>query len=177
MSSKKSKKNIDKKEKKVVDVVLVFTDGSCIKGKNKESQCGYGVYFPNKEIKHLSRRFTKGALTNQRAELYAIYKAINKIEKQLSFNKIEIYSDSEYSIKSLTEWIINWKKNDWKTSNNKTVLNQDIIKKIDKKLQKYEGMITFTHVKAHTGKQDRNSLCNAEADRLATNGARKELHT
>lgn len=176
MSSKKSKNvhNDTKENKDIVDTIVVFTDGSCIKGKNKKPQCGYGIYFPNKELKHISRRFMREPFTNQRAELYAIYKAIKKIEKGLIFNKIEIYSDSEYSIKSLTEWITSWKKNDWKTSNNKQVMNQDLIKKIDKKMQKHKGKITFTHVRAHTGKNDKLSLYNAEADRLATKGARKE---
>jgi ribonuclease HI len=155
-----------------VDIVTVYTDGSCIKIKGK-SQCGYGIYFPNKEIKDVSKRFTKTPLTNQRSELYAIYKALKKIIKNIKFKQIYIYSDSEYSIKSLTEWIDNWKKNGWKTANKKEVLNQDIIKKIDKKLQKYKGMIIFTHVKAHTEKKDKHSLGNAQADRLATEGARK----
>lgn len=171
MSSKELKKNINNKQ--FVDTVIVFTDGSCIKGKNKQPQCGYGIYFPNKELKNISRRFIREPLTNQRAELYAIYKAIKCIEENLTFNKIHIYSDSEYSIKSLTEWIISWKKNNWKGSTGKQVLNQDLIKKIDKKMQKHK--ITMTHVRAHTGKQDNLSLCNAEADRLATEGAKKEI--
>lgn len=160
------------KNKKIVDVVVVYTDGSCMKGKGGP-RCGYGVYFPNEELSNMSKKFTNAPLTNQRAELYAIYKAIKKITKKIDFNRIEIYSDSEYSIKSLTEWIVSWKKNGWKTANKKEVLNQDIIKKIDKKLQKYNGKINFTHVRAHTGKTDKHSLGNAEADKLATSGAQK----
>lgn len=165
-------KNSNNKTKKNVDTVIVYTDGSCMKKKDG-IKCGYGVYFPNNELPNISKKFTKMPLTNQRAELYAIYKAIKEICKNIKFNHVKIYSDSEYSIKSLTEWIISWKKNNWKTANKKEVLNQDIIKKIDKKLQKYEGKITFTHVKAHTGKSDAHSLGNAEADRLATSGAQK----
>lgn len=169
----KDKKNKEKnKEKKFVDTVLIYTDGSCMKGKGY-IKCGYGVYFPGNELSNISKKFTKTPLTNQRAELYAIYKGLKKIIKNLTFNKIEIYSDSEYSIKSLTEWIISWKKNNWKTSANKEVLNQDIIKKIDKILQKNKNKITFTHVRSHTGKQDKHSLGNEQADKLATDGAKK----
>lgn len=171
MSLNESKKNI-KPNKITVDTVIVYTDGSCMKTKSG-NLCGYGVYFPNGEIKNISKKFKLEPLTNQRAELYAIYRAIRKIIKKINFKKIEIYSDSEYSIKSLTVWINNWKKNNWRTSNNKKVLNQDIIKKIDKKLQKYKGMITFTHVRSHTGGKDFQSICNDEADKLATQGARK----
>lgn len=159
----------------------VYTDGSCKKVGGKP-KCGYGIYFPVKDFKqkgeiiHLSdmaKPFTRTPLTNQRAELYAIYKAIKKIDKKLKFDTIHIYSDSEYSIKSLTVWIKEWKKNGWKTANKKPVQNVDIIMKIDKKLQKYKGSIFFTHVYSHTGKQDIHSLGNEEADKLANIGCEK----
>ncbi len=149
----------------------MFTDGSCIKKPNQPIKCGYGVFFPNNELKNISKPFVVGELTNQRAELYAIYKGIKKVTHNIDFHKLDIYSDSEYSIKSLTEWIINWKKNGWKNSNKKPVANQDLILKIDKYLEKYKGKIFFHHVRSHTGKQDFQSLCNEKADKLATNGA------
>lgn len=153
--------------------IVIFTDGSCIKKKGQIPKCGYGVYFPNKERTDISKPFGVGEPTNQRAELYAIYKGIKKIVKKYDFDRLDIYSDSEYSIKSLTEWINNWKKNNWKNANKKDVANQDLIKKIDKYLQKYTGKIFFHHVRAHTGKQDFESLGNAKADELATQGAKK----
>lgn len=171
MSSNNILKTNEKiKDKKIIDTIIVYTDGSFMKTKEGQ-KCGYGVYFPNKEIKNISKKFTKVPLTNQRAELYAIYKAIGKVTKNFKFNRLEIYTDSEYSIKSLTEWIDSWKKNNWKTVGKKEVANQDIIKKIDKKLQKYKGKIVFTHVRSHTGKSDKHSLGNNEADKLATAGA------
>ena len=151
--------------------VKMFTDGSCMKKKNQSPKCGYGVYFPNKELKNISKPFLVGELTNQRAELYAIYKGIKKVTHNIDFDKLDIYTDSEYSIKSLTEWINNWKKNNWKTANKKEVANQDIIKKIDSYLDRYKGKIFFHHVRSHTGKQDFESLCNEKADKLATGGA------
>jgi ribonuclease HI len=159
-----------KKEKKVVSDIIVYTDGSCM-GKHK-NMCGYGVHFPNAELKDLSKKFTHEPLTNQRAELYAIYKALKRIIKNLKFDSIHIYTDSEYSIKSLTIWINTWKKNNWKTANNKQVLNQDIIMRIDKMLQKYNGKILFSHVRSHTGKTDQHSIGNDKADKLATAGAK-----
>jgi ribonuclease HI len=165
-----SSKNIS--EKKSINIIEVYTDGSFMK--RNGVKCGYGVYFPGKELKNISKKFKKKPLTNQRAELYAILKALKVINEKLFFNEIHIYTDSEYSIKSLTEWIKGWKKNNWKSSKGKDVLNQDIIKKIDKILQKYPRQIKFTHVRSHTGKQDRHSLGNEEADKLAVNGALKE---
>lgn len=153
--------------------IIIFTDGSCIKKRGKDPLCGYGIYFPNKEINDVSKPFVIGEKTNQRAELYAIYKGIKLTKNNVSFDYINIYTDSEYSIKSLTEWIKNWKKNNWKNANNKDVANQDIIKKIDKYLQKYKGKIFFHHVRSHTGKTDYKSMGNTIADKLATEGAKK----
>jgi ribonuclease HI len=150
--------------------IVMFTDGSCIIKKHAKNLCGYGVYFPNKELKNISKPFDFGEPTNQRAELYAIYKGIKKVTHNINFDKLDIYTDSEYSIKSLTEWIHKWKDNKWKNAAGKDVMNQDIIKKIDKYLQKYKGNIFFHHVYSHTGKQDFNSLCNKKADELARSG-------
>lgn len=155
-------------EKEHIETIIVYTDGSY-----QKAGCGYGVYFPNKELRNISRKFTKEPLTNQRAELYAIYKALKKICRYFTFNKIQIYSDSEYSIKSLTIWKRKWKENNWISSSKNPVKNTDIIIKIDEILEKHKDKIEFTHVRAHTGKTDKHSLGNEKADKLATTGAKK----
>ena len=152
------------------DKIIVFTDGSCIKNKSG-IYCGYGIHYPNSEFKDSSKAFEHEPLTNQRTELYAIYKTLKQVDRKSIFNNLTIYSDSEYSIKSMTVWINQWKKNGWKTANKKPVLNQDIIKKIDEILQKHIGKINFIHVPAHTGKQDNLSKWNDIADGLAKKGA------
>lgn len=151
--------------------IEAYTDGSCMVKKDG-IYCGYGIHFPNGEIKDVSKVFTKGPLTNQRAELYAIYKAIKKAEKH-NFSKLTIFSDSRYSIQSVTTWIKAWKKNGWKTAANKEVLNQDIIKKIDTLLEKHREKINFIHVRSHSKGTDTFSVRNDIADKLAKDGALK----
>ncbi len=148
--------------------IIVFTDGSYMRQGDK---CGYGVHFPNKEFKDISRSFTHLPKTNQRAELYAIYKAIYIINKKDQNLDILINSDSEYSIKSMSIWIKNWKKNNWISSTGKPVLNQDLIKKIDNLMEKHVGKIQFKHVRAHTSQQDYDSIHNDITDKLAKDGA------
>lgn len=152
--------------------VIVFTDGSCIKELKKNiCYAGYGVHFPNKELEDISRPFIIKPITNQRAELYAIYVALKKITKHLKFNNIIIYTDSIYSINSLTKWIDSWIKNKWRGSTNKPIKNLDLIKPIYKILKKYPDKIKFYHVRSHTGKLDFISIGNMKADKLATKGA------
>lgn len=163
--------------RKFVDVVNVFTDGSFIKKKTLTGEeniyCGYGVYFPNKELPNISRPFKRGKKTNQRGELFAIYVALIVIKKNLIYNKINIYTDSEYSIKGLTRWIKVWEKNGWKTSSNKPVENLDIIIPINDILKQQGDKVVFIHVKSHTGKQDEISISNNIVDALAKEGAFK----
>lgn len=152
-------------------LIEVYTDGSCLKI-NGVKKAGYGIHFPNKELADIANPFTREPLTNQRAELYAIYKALKRITENLEYSKIHIYTDSEYSIKSLTVWIKDWKKNGWKSSSGKPVANQDIIMKIDEILEKNKRKVKFTHVYSHTGKTDPQSLGNQRADELANAGSR-----
>lgn len=148
----------------------VFTDGSYKKYNNK-IYCGYGIYFPHRELRNVSKPFNINNCTNQRAELYAIFKALKIIKKNnIKYDKLTIYTDSEYSIKCLTVWYRNWEINDWKNSKNEPVMNQDIIKPVVKYLRKKTN-IFFQHVKSHTGKQDFYSTGNTRADELANTGA------
>ena len=157
--------------------IKIFTDGSYVKA---TKACGYGVLFPNKEYENISKPFTIEPKTNQRAELYAIYKGIKTVYKNVKnedgvngATNIIVYTDSEYSIKSLTVWIINWKKNNWKATTGKDVLNQDLIVKLDKLIEKFKakyGSIKFVHVRSHTGRRDYESINNDLVDVLAKKG-------
>lgn len=170
------KKTIQKKYIKVVpkvdvqseselEVIEVYTDGSLRKEKGG-NVCGVGIYYPGGQVKNVASPFTLEPITHNRAELYAIYRAIRRIDKYCHFNKIIIYSDSEYAVNSLTTWIGKWKKNNWKDSKKNPVKNQDIIMNIDTLLQKYKGKIEINWVKAHSGIKG-----NEVADRLANLGS------
>jgi len=168
----KLKKSFSKKKCK--SHIKIFTDGSYSK-KNKCVYAGYGVYFYNVDINDLSRKFTHKPLTNQRTELYAIYKGLKAVLRNYNFDKLTIYTDSMYSKNSLTVWINTWKNNNWKTSTNKPVKNKDLIVKIDKYLsmKKYNHKIFIEHVRSHTNKTDYKSKGNERADMLANMGALK----
>ena len=153
--------------------IIVFTDGSSLNNAGAISFGGIGIHFPNGELDDISEPFLLKPITNQRTELYAIYIAIKEITNNLNFDTITIYSDSEYSIKSLTTWINTWKNNNWKSSTGKPVKNKDIIEPINELMEKYPKKIKFKHVRSHTGKQDFESISNDKADKLAVNGSNR----
>lgn len=152
--------------------IVVFTDGSCMSSGSTCNYGGIGIHFPNKELDDISEPFLLRPITNQRAELYAINKAISAIIDGLKFKTITIYTDSEYSIKSLTVWVHSWVKNNWKTANKQSVKNKDIIESIYNLIKKFPSRIKFIHVRAHTGKKDSLSIGNEVADKLATTGSK-----
>jgi ribonuclease HI len=81
-----------------------------------------------------------------------------------------IYSDSSYSIKCVTVWFQNWRKNDWKNSSKKPVENKDLIEAILNRIEERnlcKAKTEFTWVKGHA-----NNPGNQAADALAVNGAR-----
>ena len=150
----------------IEDKLVIFTDGSCVTDK-KGSKGGIGIHFPQKFMKDIGSLLTRGKPTNQRAELYAIHRAIEVVTSSSVYNRqcLCIYSDSEYSIKCLTTWIKKWLKNNWKTAKGSDVTNADLIKPLYGLYLKHR--VKLVHVRAHTGGTDRFSLANHAADRLA----------
>lgn len=106
--------------------------------------------------------------TNQRAELTAIFRALEIVPKNLN---VSIITDSKYGIDCVTVWYINWRKNGWKTSAGKPVENKDLVENILAKIEERETLGTqtaFEWIKGHN-----HHPGNVEADRLAVEGARK----
>jgi ribonuclease HI len=157
--------------------ITAYTDGSLMR-KGKNVYCGYGVYFLNDVYKSISRKFTHEPITNNRAELYAILKAIiitniidnkRKLGNLPRINKLTIYSDSEYSVKTYNEWLPKWLKT------KKEYMNADIIDETMEHMKNASFKIVLIHIRAHTGKNDPHSLANEIVDDLAKKGAmRKE---
>ena len=94
-------------------------------------------------------------------ELLAAIKGVEILDNQ---DKIRIVTDSQYVRKGLTEWIVNWKLNNWRTVNGDQVKNIDYWKKFD---QLTEGKyIEFAWVEAHSNHFE-NELCDLLAKETA----------
>lgn len=105
--------------------------------------------------------------TNQRAELTAIDRALDIAPRH---RDVTIFSDSNYAIKCVTVWFMNWRRNNWMTSDKKPVENKDLVEPILAKIEERESLkvkTLFEWVKGHS-----HNAGNVEADRLAVNGAR-----
>jgi len=133
--------------------IKIFTDGAC---KGNPGVGGWGAliespYF-TKELKGYEQ-----LTTNNRMELIAVIEGIKSIEKNAT---IEITTDSMYVKNGISQWIDNWKKNDWKTSAKKPVKNKELWLELDELVQNYS--IKWKWVKGHSGHPG-----NERADQLA----------
>jgi len=94
-------------------------------------------------------------------ELTAAIKTLEKLKTYKLKENFKLRTDSKYLIEGYTKWIINWKKNGWKTSSGKPVQNLDLWQKIDQ--LRINGLI-MEYVKGHSGDKQ-----NDRVDKIATN--------
>ena len=139
-------------------VFHIFTDGSALSNK-KDAHAGWAFYMP--QINYYECGPMTG--TNNQAELRAIFNALHYFINSAITNvdQIEIYSDSQYSIKGIT-------------GVNKVNANVGEIFAIRELIGslKTEGIsVNFIYVQAHTGKNDYFSKCNEFVDKLANSSA------
>lgn len=127
----------------------IFVDGSALNNGKQNSVAGYGVFFPFHE--HLSHgvKISDNKPSNNVGEIMACISAIDTCEKSLpETRKITIYSDSEYTINSITKWCATWEKNQWRKSDKKEIKNRELIKDLWEKYKRLP--IEFIHVRSHT---------------------------
>lgn len=129
LSSKLPKKNDTKKSVDKSENVVIYTDGGC---HGNPGPGGWGVVvIADGEAKEASGG--EKLTTNNRMELTAAITALSIVSNTPSFSgrKIEINTDSQYVKNGITGWVAGWKKNGWKTSAKKDVLNKDLWEKLD----------------------------------------------
>ena len=139
-----------------MEIVELFTDGAC---RGNPGKGGWGVLM---RYGSAEKKIYGGdaSTTNNRMELMAVIKGLEALTQSC---KVKITTDSKYVLTGCTEWIVNWKKRNWRTANKKPVLNVELWKRLDELLQNHE--IEWVWVKGHSG-----HLENEIADQLANQG-------
>jgi ribonuclease HI len=143
------------------EIVSVYADGAC---KGNPGPGGWGVLIRMGEH---SKELCGGELmtTNNRMELTAVIRALEALKRTC---QLQIYTDSVYVQKGMTEWLVSWKARGWRTSDKKPVKNDDLWQQLDGLAQQHE--IEWIWVKGHAGHEG-----NERADALANDGVAKVL--
>ena len=134
-------------------MIKIYTDGACSGNPGKG---GWGAVIINKDdnVKKISG--SANNTTNNRMELMAVIASL----KYAYDENINVFTDSKYVKNGMETWIINWKKNGWKTKNKQDVKNKDLWIELDN-LQANRN-IKWNWVKGHA-----DDVYNNMADELA----------
>lgn len=145
--------------------VVIYTDGAC---RGNPGPGGWGALLMyGKHEKTLSG--AEDHTTNNRMELTAAIQALAAVSESC---KIDLYTDSQYVRKGISEWIESWKKRGWKTADKKPVKNVELWQALDQEAIKHN--VTWHWVKGHSGhpENDRvDAIANQAIDELLNKGS------
>lgn len=106
--------------------------------------------------------------TNNRMELQAVVEGLGRLKRSV---RVELFTDSVYVGKGMTEWMPKWKRNGWKRKEKSRLVpvkNVELWQKLDELLQKHS--VKYTRVAGHSGHPE-NDRC----DELAVEAYQKYL--
>ena len=100
-------------------MLKIWTDGAC------EPNPGRGgwAYVMNRDGVETKAAGTVPQTTNSQMELRAAIEALPVLPEQ---SDVEITCDSTCVVNGITDWIHNWKTNDWRTANKTPVQNREL---------------------------------------------------
>ena len=122
--------------------VVIYTDGAC---RGNPGLGGWGALL----IYGGRKKTIKGAeedTTNNRMELTAAIQALAALSEPC---KIDLYTDSKYVQKGISEWLKGWKAKGWIKSDKKPVKNADLWERLDRETSRHS--VTWHWVKGHSG--------------------------
>lgn len=133
--------------------VRIYTDGAC---RGNPGPGGWGALLHSgnhrKEIRGAERR-----TTNNRMELKAAIEALSALKQSSS---VDVYTDSQYVRRGITEWLPGWKRRGWRTASRAPVKNEDLWRQLDDISGRHE--VRWHWVRGHSGHRE-----NERADELA----------
>lgn len=135
------------------EIVEIFTDGAC---RGNPGPGGWGVLMrygnTNKEL-----RGAEPHTTNNRMELTAAIRGLEALTRPC---KVTLTTDSQYVKNGLTQWLQDWKRRSWKTTDKKPVKNIDLWQQLDAAASRHQ--VSWHWVEGHSGHTE-----NERVDQLA----------
>jgi ribonuclease HI len=99
--------------------------------------------------------------TNNRMELTAALRGLEALKRP---SRVDLYTDSEYLRRGITEWLPGWRRRGWRRKGGE-LKNVDLWQALDKALQTHQ--VSWHWVRGHAGHRE-----NERVDRLAKTAIR-----
>jgi ribonuclease HI len=134
--------------------VHLFTDGGC----SRNPGPGGWAYI----LRHLGTGQEKvasgaeGETTNNRMELMAVIEGLSALKRRCV---VDLFTDSEYVRRGLSEWMAGWKRNAWRRRERDRLVpvkNEDLWRQLDELVAKHD--VRFHRVAGHSGHPE-NDRC------------------
>ena len=143
--------------------VSIYTDGAC---SGNPGPGGWGALL---RFRNTEKELTgfKVSTTNNRMELTAAVMAFRALKEPC---QVDIYTDSEYLKKGITEWIHNWKKLGWRRGSpgkTRPLANADLWKDLDGAICEHK--VNWHWVRGHAGHPE-----NERVDKLASDAMKNK---
>ena len=134
--------------------VILYTDGGC---SGNPGPGGWAFILKHVATgKILEQWGAELETTNNRMEMQAVIEGLKALKRK---TRVRIVTDSGYVKKGITEWMRNWKRNNWRrktASGNKPVKNVDLWQELDSHLKRHD--TSFEQVRGHSGHPE-NERC------------------
>ena len=146
----------------MTEKVILYTDGAC---RGNPGPGGWGAVLNYRNARKLLHG-SEANTTNNRMELMAAIRGLKTLKRSC---EVELYTDSQYVRKGITEWMHRWKQNGWKTAAKKPVKNEDLWRQLDEEVARHS--VNWHWVKGHAGNPG-----NELADELANKGVEESIN-
>ena len=113
-----------------------------------------------------SERVLQGGIpqaTNNRMEMTAAIEGLRALKRRC---EVRVFTDSEYLLRGMTQFLERWQSNGWQSASGNCVANRDLWEALAE-LASYH-RVTWLHVGGHSGHTDQE-----RCDRLAARAARE----
>ncbi len=134
--------------------ISIYTDGAC---SPNPGPGGWGAILLRDEQKPKEMAGGETETTNNRMELTAAIEALASLSEP---HQVEVFTDSKYLKKGITEWLPSWQKRNWQTVEKTDVKNKDLWQALSLKTQIHK--VTWKWLKGHN-----DNKWNERADALA----------
>ncbi len=134
--------------------ISIYTDGAC---SPNPGPGGWGAILLRDGQKPKELSGEEAETTNNRMELTAAIEALTSLSEP---HRVEVFTDSKYVKKGITEWLSRWQKRNWQTVEKTEVKNKDLWQALALKTQFHE--VKWKWLKGHN-----DNKWNERADALA----------